>query len=129
MQAAKELKGKSGRDLFNQLAALGDTLFMDDDEADDDWMKREASDDDDEVFDIQVSPPPSAPPPLLPIPPRLLASPRLFLFCPPPLHSAALAGSISSLPLLPSSFACLGCACVICPRLRHALRALYVTPY
>eukprot|EP00802_Teleaulax_amphioxeia_P004838 Tamp_04842.p2 GENE.Tamp_04842~~Tamp_04842.p2 ORF type:complete len:350 (-),score=154.03 Tamp_04842:2103-3047(-) len=55
LKAAKELKGKSGRDLFNQLAALGDSLFMDDDEADDDWMKREASDDDDEVFDIQVT--------------------------------------------------------------------------
>lgn len=55
MKAAKELKGKSGRDLFNQLAALGDSLFMDDEEADDDWMKRDASDDEEEVFDIQVT--------------------------------------------------------------------------
>ncbi len=31
--------------MFNQLAALGNALFMDDDEADDDWMVREASDD------------------------------------------------------------------------------------
>jgi len=83
MQAAKELKGKSGRDLFNQLAALGDSLFMDDDEADDDWMKREASDDDDEVFDIQVSPFPFSPP--VSPSPLLLSSSPLFLFCFPPL--------------------------------------------
>lgn len=55
MKAAKEMKGKSGRDLFNQLAALGDSLFMDDDEADDDWMVRDQSDDEEEVFDIQVT--------------------------------------------------------------------------
>mmetsp|Transcript_79164 Transcript_79164/g.128276 ORF Transcript_79164/g.128276 Transcript_79164/m.128276 type:complete len:315 (+) Transcript_79164:125-1069(+) len=55
MKQAKEMKGKSGRDLFNQLAALGDSLFLDDDEADDDWMVRDQSDDEEEIFDIQVT--------------------------------------------------------------------------
>jgi len=55
MKQAKEMKGKSGRDLFNQLAALGDSLFLDDDEADDDWMVRDASDDEEDIFDIQVT--------------------------------------------------------------------------
>lgn len=54
MKAAKEMRGKSGRDLMAQLAALGN-VFEDDDEADDDWMVREKDSDDEEVFDIQVT--------------------------------------------------------------------------
>ena len=55
LKAAKEMRGKSGRDLFNQLVAMGDALLMDDEEADDDWMIRDQSDDEEEVFDIQVT--------------------------------------------------------------------------
>eukprot|EP00960_Hanusia_phi_P069727 767151-Hanusia_phi.AAC.1 len=56
LAAAKQIKGKSGKDLFNQLAAANADLFLDDDEADDDWMIRDKdSDDDEEVYDIQVT--------------------------------------------------------------------------
>ena len=56
LAAAKQIKGKSGKDLFNQLAAANADLFLDDDEADDDWMIREKdSDDEEEVYDIQVT--------------------------------------------------------------------------
>ena len=55
LKAAKEMRGKSGRDLFNQLVAMGDALLMDDEEADDDWMVREQDSDDEEIFDIQVT--------------------------------------------------------------------------
>lgn len=54
MKAAKEMRGKSGRELMAQLAALGSEL-LDDDEADDDWMVREKDSDDEEVYDIQVT--------------------------------------------------------------------------
>ncbi len=36
IQAASRMKGKSGRDLFNQLVASNADLFLDDDDADDD---------------------------------------------------------------------------------------------
>jgi len=52
---ASRMKGKSGRDLFNQLAAQNADLFLDDDEADDDWMMRDNEDSDEEVFDIHVT--------------------------------------------------------------------------
>ena len=55
LAAAKQIKGKSGKDLFNQLAAANADLFLDDDEADDDWMIREKDSDEEEVYDIQVT--------------------------------------------------------------------------
>jgi hypothetical protein len=36
--AASRMKGKSGRDLFNQLVASNADLFLDDDDADDDCV-------------------------------------------------------------------------------------------
>mmetsp|Transcript_35928 Transcript_35928/g.73847 ORF Transcript_35928/g.73847 Transcript_35928/m.73847 type:complete len:317 (+) Transcript_35928:266-1216(+) len=55
LAAASKMKGRSGRDLFNQLVADNADLFLDDDEADDDWMVREAEDSDEEVYDIHVT--------------------------------------------------------------------------
>mmetsp|Transcript_42918 Transcript_42918/g.86086 ORF Transcript_42918/g.86086 Transcript_42918/m.86086 type:complete len:320 (-) Transcript_42918:44-1003(-) len=55
LAAASKLKGRSGRELFAQLAAQNADLFLDDDEADDDWMVREEEDDDEEVYDIHVT--------------------------------------------------------------------------
>ena len=57
LEAARAIKGKSGRDLFNQLLSTNADLFMDDDEVDDDWMVRDHGSDDEEaeIFDIQVT--------------------------------------------------------------------------
>ena len=56
LEAARTIKGKSGRDLFNQLLATNADLFLDDDEVDDDWMVRDhGSDDEEEVYDIEVT--------------------------------------------------------------------------
>lgn len=56
LEAARTVKGKSGRDLFNQLLATNADLFLDDDEVDDDWMVRDhGSDGEEEVYDIEVT--------------------------------------------------------------------------
>ncbi len=55
LMAASKLGGRSGKELFAQLAAQNADLFLDDDEADDDWMVREEEDSDEEVFDIHVT--------------------------------------------------------------------------
>ena len=56
LEAARSMKGKSGRDLFNQLLASNADLFLDDDEVEDDWMVRDhGSDDDEDVYDIEVT--------------------------------------------------------------------------
>ncbi len=56
LEAARSIKGKSGRDLFNHLLATNADLFLDDDEVDDDWMVRDhGSDDEGDVYDIEVT--------------------------------------------------------------------------
>jgi hypothetical protein len=56
LEAARSMKGKSGRDLFNQLLASNADLFLDDDEVEDDWMVRDhGSDDEEDVYDIEVT--------------------------------------------------------------------------